>query len=123
METQHPTMARQIAVWVANADNPSARLRIVGATACESTMRPPSSRDPTSRVGILRQSTTLSGSAVTRTKTPNHRYVSRQPTVSLKCRNTGGQMVPPMPSPAVTRPTAKPRRCSNQRITLMHNGP
>ena len=59
-------MARQIAVWVANADSLIARRRIVGATACESTMRPPSCRDPASRAGILRQSTTLNGSAVTR---------------------------------------------------------
>ncbi len=111
-------MARQTAAWAATIDRPAARRWTSGAPACESATWPASSR-----AGILRQSKALSGSAVTRKKTPNPRNVSRQPTVSLKCRNTGGQIVPPILSPAVTIPTARPRRRSNQRMMLMDNGP
>ena len=77
---------------------------------------------PAAVTGGRGRSRRASGIIVIAAKTLKYRNVPRQPTVSLKCCTTAGQIAPASPCPEVRMATASPRRRSNQRVTFATSG-
>jgi hypothetical protein len=87
--TQHPTPASMSKACKPFGDRPSAAKR--GARRAASAV---AAAAPPGDEGGGRRSTKASGSIVARQNTPTPKCACRQPTVSMKCCMTGGQMAP-----------------------------